>query len=103
MQVNLSWNAVPNALYYLIYRSVISGGPYALAGQSNPNPGQVPNNSQVTTTFQDGPGNLVNGSNYYYRVSAVTADGETAYSTPETAAIWPGTPSGPAGVVAVVI
>lgn len=101
MQVNLSWAAVPNALYYNIWRSTFTGGPYTIAGQSNPNPGQVPNNSQVTTTFQDGPGNLVNGSDYYYTISAVTADGESPYSS-EIHAAWPGASSAPTGVMAVI-
>lgn len=104
MQVNLSWQAVPNCLFYRIYRGVQSGGPYVLAGTSNPNPGQIPtpNNSQVVTTFQDGPGNLVNGQDYYYVVTAVTPDGETAYSS-EFHAAPPSAGSIPSGVSGVVI
>ena len=102
MQVNLSWASVANALYYNIWRSTISGGPYTLAGQSNPNPGSSSASGGILTTFQDGPGNLVNGVNYYYRVSAVTIDGESSYSTPETVATWPGAPSAPTGVTTVI-
>lgn len=94
MQVNLSWTAIPNALFYNIYRGTSSGGPYQLVAQSNPNPGQNPGSGTVTTTYQDGPGNLVNGVNYYYVVAAVTKDGESSYSS-EYAAIWPGAPSSP--------
>lgn len=101
MQVNLSWNSVANALYYNIYRSTFSGGPYILIGQSNPNPGQTSSSSQIQTTFQDGPGNLVNGVNYYYTVSAVTADGESAYSTQFTAT-WPGAASAPTGLTGTI-
>ena len=75
---------------------MIQGGPYLLAGQSNPNPGQTPNQAQITTTFVDGPGNLVNGQSYFYVVSAVTVDGESPYSA-EIAATAPAQPSSPAG------
>ena len=102
MQVNLSWTAVANALYYKIYRSPLSGGPYNLIAQSNPNPGQNPTSTQVMTTYQDGPGNLINGQNYYYRVTAVTVDGESAYSTPQTTATAPAQPSAPTVSPAVV-
>jgi hypothetical protein len=100
MQVNLSWATVANALYYNIYRGTVAGGPYLQIGQSNPNPGQNPGSGTVVTTFQDGT--PVNGQNYYYRVSTVTADGESAYSTPETAALAPSAPSAPATVAVVV-
>lgn len=101
MQVNLSWSAVANALYYKIYRGVISGGPYILAGQSNPNPGMTAASAQIVTTFQDGPGNLVNGQNYYYVVTTITADGESPYSA-EIAALAPSAPSAPSVSPAVI-
>jgi len=101
MQVNLSWAAVPNALYYNVYRSPFSGGPYDLIAQSNPNPGQNPSSSQVQTTYQDGPGNLANGVNYYYVVSAVTVDGESPYSA-EFTATYPGQPASPGSFTGVV-
>ena len=103
MQVNLSWSSVPNALYYNIYRGTLSGGPYLLVAQSNPNPGSSSASGGIKTTYQDGPGNLVNGQTYYYRVSAVTVDGESAYSTPETTATAPSQPAAPTGIVAVII
>lgn len=99
MQVNLSWNAVPNALFYNIYRGTQHGGPYTLCAQSNPNPGQNPGAGQVITTYQDGPGNLVNGVDYYYVVAAVTVDGESAYSA-EFHAAWPGAPASVTGLTA---
>src|SRR5215469_7691793 len=101
MQVNLSWNSVPNALFYNIYRSTFTGGPYLLVAQSNPNPGLNPSASQVMSTFQDGPGNLVNGTDYFYVVTTVTVDGESAYSS-EYHAVAPVQPSAPTGLTAVV-
>ena len=91
MQVNLSWAAAPNALFYRVYRGTSSGGPYQLIGQSNPNPSQTTASANIITTYQDGPNNLVNGQDYYYVVSAVTKDGESPYSS-EFAAFWPGSP-----------
>jgi hypothetical protein len=101
VQVNLSWGPVANALYYRIYRGVMSGGPYTLAAQSNPNPGNTSTSTQIVTTYQDGPGNLVNGQNYYYVITTVTVDGESPYST-EIAALAPSAPSAPAVNTAVV-
>ena len=99
MQVNLSWNAVTNALFYRLYRGTVTGGPYLLIAQSNPNMSNTP--SQAVTTYQDGPGNLVNGQDYFYRVAAVTVDGESAYSA-EFAAIWPGASAAPTGLTGVI-
>jgi len=101
MQVNLSWQPVANALYYNVYRSTFSGGPYLIVAQSNPNPGQNPTSTQVQTTYQDGPGNLVNGIDYYYVVSAVTVDGESPYSA-EFVATYPGQPASVTGLTGVV-
>ena len=101
MQVILSWQSVPNALFYRVYRGTSSGGPYILIGQSNPNPGMTNANANILTTYQDGPGNLVNGINYYYVVSSVTQDGESPYSA-EFAGIWPGAPASPANLTGVI-
>lgn len=101
MQVNLSWSAVPNVLWYNIYRGTSTGGPYYPVAQSNPNPGQNPASTQVMTTYIDGPGNLVNGQNYYYVVTSVTLDGESAYST-EIAAVAPSYPAAPVPNAAVI-
>lgn len=101
MQVNLSWSPVANALFYNIYRGTITGGPYIQIAQTNPNPGQNPGSGQVVTTFQDGPGNLVNGTTYFYRISTVTADGESAYSA-EITATAPAQPPAPTGITVVV-
>lgn len=92
MQVNLSWPAVTNALYYRVYRGTSHSGPYQLIGQSNPNPGQTSASANIVTSYQDGPYNLPNGIDFYYVVTAVTADGEGAYSN-EYHATAPGQPS----------
>lgn len=102
MQVTLKWAAVANALYYRIYRGTSSGGPYLQIGQSNPNPGQTAASANIVTTYQDGPGNLVNGQDYFYRISTVTQDGESPYSA-EVVALWPGAASAPANPVAVIV
>lgn len=101
MQVNLSWGAVTGALYYRIYRGTSSGGPYQQIAQSNPSPGQTAASANIVTKYQDGPGNLVNGQNYFYVVTPVTADGEGAYSA-EFAGIWPGAPPSVTGLTGVI-
>ena len=102
MQVVLSWASVPNAIYYNIYRSPILGGPYILIGQSNPNPGKQATNAGIVTTYTDGPGTLTNGQTYGYRITAVTADGESVYSSPETVANPPAMPAAPTGITTVI-
>lgn len=90
MQVALSWTAVPNALSYNVYRSQTSGSGYQLIFTT-----------LTTNSYTDGPENLTNGTTYYYVTTAVTADGESAFSNQYTAvpAGFPGAPSGLAGVV----
>lgn len=102
MQVNLSWTAVPNALFYRVYRGTSTGGPYQLIGQSNPSPMQSSNTTPAIPNYQDGPGNLINGINYYYVISTVTVDGESSYST-EFVATAPAQPGSPVGLTGVVI
>ena len=95
MQVDLSWNVVPDAIYYIIYRGVATGGPYLPVAQSNPASGGA------TTTYTDGPGNLVNGQDYFYVVSVMTDDGESAYSNEyhAVASTQPASPTGLTGVI----
>lgn len=95
MQVNLSWAAVTNALYYNVFRGTTTGGPYQKIGQSNPSA------SNPTLTYQDGPGNLTNGQSYFYVISSVTADGESAYSA-EFAATAPSAPASPGSFTGIV-
>lgn len=102
MQVNLSWQAVPNVLWYNIYRGTFTTGPYDLIGKTNPNTQQTPLPSPVApTTYQDGPNNLINGQDYFYVVSAVTVDGESSYSNEfvSSAPVQPASPLSLTGVV----
>jgi hypothetical protein len=67
-QVSLTWNTVAGAASYNVKRSTTSGGPYTTI-QSN-----------VTTTSFTNTG-LTNGTTYYYVVSAVNTQGESANSS----------------------
>jgi len=102
MQVTLNWASVPNALFYKVYRGTSSGGPYLIIGQSNPNPGMTSASANIVTTYTDGPGNLVNGVDYFYVVSAVTVDGESSYGS-EFHAVWPGAPTSPLSLTGIVV
>ncbi len=78
--VALNWTASPGATVYNVKRSVTKGDPYATVGTA------------ATTAYTDI--NVVNGTTYYYVVSAVSAGGESAGSNEASA-----TPSANAGVV----
>jgi hypothetical protein len=74
-QVSLSWDAVDGATDYNIKRSTAAGGPYTTIATPN-SPGYMDTG-------------LTNGTTYYYVVTAVNADGESANSnevsaTPQT-------------------
>ena len=62
----LTWNAVPGATSYKVYRAASQNGTYSLLGT-------------VTTTSYTNTGAKA-GTTYYYKVKAVTAAGESAYS-----------------------
>ncbi len=64
--VGLAWSAANGATSYNIKRSAVAGGPYTTV-------------ANVTTTSAEDTG-LVNGTTYYYVVSAVNAAGESANS-----------------------
>jgi hypothetical protein len=66
-QVALNWNAVTNAASYNVKRSTMNGGPYTTI------------TSVTATSFTDT--GLVNGTTYYYVVSAVNIGGESTNST----------------------
>ena len=66
--VNLSWSAVPTATNYLVQRSTISGGSYALIGNTS---GITYADNQVT-----------NGITYYYVVAAQNGIGTGSDSLP---------------------
>jgi fibronectin type 3 domain-containing protein len=65
--VQLTWLATTNVTSYKVKRAMVSGGNHAVVG--NP----------VTTNFTDT--GLVNGTLYYYVVSAVNGGGESTNST----------------------
>jgi uncharacterized repeat protein (TIGR01451 family) len=67
MQVTLSWTAAALASGYNIKRSSVSGGSYTIVGTS------------AGTTFTDT--GLVNGTSYYYVITATNTAGESANST----------------------
>lgn len=76
-QVQLAWNTFPTATNYLLLRSTISGGPYSIVG------------STATTNYIDAT--VVNGTTYYYVVSAFTpytnsSDSSQASATPQAPA-----------------
>ena len=67
-QVGLSWNMAVGSTGYNVKRAAATGGPYATI------------TNVLTTAFTDTA--LVNGTTYYYVVSAVNLTGEGANSTP---------------------
>jgi rhamnogalacturonan endolyase len=80
-QVSLTWNASSGATSYNVKRATVSGGPYTTIA------------SPTTTSYTDTT--AVNGTTYYYVVSAVNGSGESANSTEVSA-----TPSAPAAPAA---
>ncbi|SHI65951.1 fibronectin type III domain-containing protein [Propionispora hippei] len=71
-QVTLNWDVVTGANGYNVKRSLTAGGPYETIATS------VPGTSYVDT-------NVVNGTTYYYVVTGVNADGESANSNEASA------------------
>ncbi|SHI65986.1 fibronectin type III domain-containing protein [Propionispora hippei] len=72
-QVTLNWDVVIDAIGYNIKRSTTAEGPYTTTVASN-----VSGTSYVDT-------NVVNGTIYYYVVTAVNTDGESANSNEASA------------------
>jgi cellulose 1,4-beta-cellobiosidase len=70
-QISLSWTASSGATSYHVKRATVSGGPY----------------TQVSAPTSNGYLNtgLVNGTTYYFVVSALNASGESANSSPASA------------------
>ena len=66
-QVVLNWNAAPDATGYNVKRSTVSGGPYTTIA------------SPATNTYTDT--SVLNGTTYYYVVSATNSTGESTNST----------------------
>ncbi len=85
MQVSLSWNASTGATSYDLKRSTTHGGPYAQIGAPS------------TTNYNDT--GLTDGTTYYYVISAVNSNGQSANSNevsarPVSAATIPAAPTG---------
>lgn len=70
-QVTLSWSAANYAASYKVKRAAATGGPYTTVG------------TPTTTSYTDT--GLINGTTYYYVVSAVNGLGESANSSPASA------------------
>jgi unsaturated chondroitin disaccharide hydrolase len=81
-EVNLSWDAEPGAIRYSVKRSSTSGGPYTIL---------APPPVLTTNSYTDGA--VVQGSNYYYVVSASGVAGESPNSPEATATIYNPVPS----------
>lgn len=88
-QVVLTWNVSSGATSYRVKRAPVSTGPFVEVGAGI-----------ITTTYTDT--GLVNGSTYYYVVSALNAAGESAPSTPASATL-PGPPAAPSGLLATAV
>ena len=78
-QVALRWNSAATATSYNVKRAGVSGGPYATIA-----PGITGTNYTDNT--------VANGTTYYYVVSAVNGDGESANSSEVSATPNPATP-----------
>jgi fibronectin type 3 domain-containing protein len=85
-QVALSWTASSGATSYNVKRATVSGGPYSTIGS--------PTSPSYTDTT------AVNGTTYYYVVSAVNSAGESANSAQVSATPSCSLPSVPAGLSA---
>lgn len=87
-QVALAWNASAGATGYNVKRATVSGGPYTTI---------APNSA--STSFTDTT--AVNGTTYYYVVSALNAAGESANSSQVSATPQaPSPPAAPTGLTA---
>ncbi|MBE1444736.1 bacterial Ig-like domain-containing protein [Paenibacillus sp. OAS669] len=91
-QVTLSWATVTGATYYNVYRSASENGTYAKIA------------ANVTDAVYTNTG-LVNGTTYYYKVTAGNTNGESGYSntasaTPTAAVVQPQVPAAPVGLTA---
>ena len=86
-QVSVTWTASPTATSYKVYRSTTQGSQGTQAGTSS------------GTSYTDST--AVNGTTYYYEVTAVNSAGEGPAST-QSAAVTPAAPtgSGPAAALA---
>ncbi|WP_245856182.1 pectinesterase family protein [Paenibacillus rigui] len=89
-QVTLTWNSVPEASYYKVLRSTVNGGPYT----------QVATNISALS-FIDTDNTLMNGTRYYYVVTATSVSGiesmisdQTSVMPYEAPTVAPAAPAG---------
>lgn len=87
-QVDLSWDIDPNAVYYIVQRSTVSGGPYTILNALEQN---TVFNDQATTQ----------GVTYYYTVASQNSTGTTLNSPEVPVTIAAVTPNPPTAVTAV--
>ncbi|MFZ2632359.1 MAG: fibronectin type III domain-containing protein [Desulfosalsimonadaceae bacterium] len=66
-EASFQWNPVADATWYVLYRATKNGGPYIFIAQTQ---------ESVHTDF-----GIVNGTPYYYVVTALNSDGQSPYST----------------------
>ncbi|QMV40185.1 fibronectin type III domain-containing protein [Cohnella cholangitidis] len=66
-QITLSWSSITNATHYTIKRSLTSGGPYTTIA-----------NNIIDLNFVDT--NVMNGTTYYYVITATSLNGESPLS-----------------------
>ena len=92
-EIDLTWDQnTDTPIRYYIYRATVSGGPYAL----------IDSVDHPTSSFNDT--GLATGTTYYYTVSAVNADGESAQSGEASATTTTGpVPAIPTGLTATAI
>ena len=83
----LTWNAVPGATSYKVYRATSKSGTYSLLGT-------------VTTTSYTNTG-AKEGTTYYYKVKAANGAGESAYSNVVSGKVKSVTPKPAAPVVKI--
>jgi len=86
-QVVLSWSPSSGATSYKVKRSTTNGGPYTQIGTS------------ATPSYSDL--SVVNGTTYYYVVTAANSGGESGNSNQASATPNPSIPSPPANLVAI--
>jgi len=86
--VLLSWSAVPDAVTYNIMNSTTAGGSYNLVV------------SQIATNYTDR--NVVNGTTYYYVVTAVNSFGQSGNSPQATVTPVEVLPAAPTGLTSQV-
>jgi fibronectin type 3 domain-containing protein len=86
VQIALSWSITPNATGYNVKRSTTTGGPYTQLS------------SQSATNFTDT--GLINGTKYFYVVSASNSAGQSANSAEVSATPTLPAPATPTGLAA---